>query len=93
MCALYDEPLRSLRHQVVIARASSTGRARLAPHGPNGGACFYDFVMSVQGGGVYVRMVAGTVTFDNCNIHSNTASYVSNAPPHATFPMRRREAC
>ena len=36
--------------------------------------------MCSQGGGVYVY--SGTATFLDCEIHSNTASYVRLAPPY-----------
>ena len=57
---------------------------------PRWGACFYNFVISVQGGGVHIYV--GTVAFVNCDIHSNTAAYVRSflarhqTRPHATFP-------
>ena len=51
------------------------------------GCSLLPFCVDLQGGGVYVEY--GSVSFDNCNIHGNTAGYVRafhafHTPPHTT---------
>ena len=50
---------------------------------------YYEFVIGAQGGGVQVHGATAASIFDKCNIYGNTASMVSNTPPHATFPLPR----
>ena len=54
------------------------------PNAPRWGACFYEFVVISQGGGVYVNY--GTVTFDNSDIYGNQAYGVGKPRPNA-IPM------
>ena len=73
----------TLPHQGVRLDAASN-----AFPSPRWGARFYDFVISVQGGGVYVN--GDTVTFDNCNIHNNQANEVRALLTHHHTPLSHR---